>query len=87
MPRTRTHPGEVLSKEFLAPRGMSERQLADAIDLPFKHIHEIICGRRAVTASTATKLARYFQNTPEFWLNLQSAYDLGIERDEGDEPA
>ena len=80
MPRARTHPGEVLRDEFLVPRSMSERQLADAIDLPFKHIHEIICGRRAVTASTASKLARYFRNTPEFWLNLQSAYDRGIER-------
>ena len=66
---------------------MSERQLADAIDLPFKHIHEIVGGRRTMTAGTASKLARHFQNTPEFWLNLQSAYDLEIDRDEGDEPA
>ena len=82
MPPARTHPGQVLSDEFLVPRHMDERALADAIDLPVKHIHEIVRGSQAVTASTASKLARYFQTTREFWLNLQAAYDL---RDEDDE--
>ncbi len=85
MPRIRTHPGEVLREEFLVPREMSQRQLAEAIDLPIKHVREIVCGRRAMTAGTASKLARHFQTTPEFWLNLQAAYDLAIERDEDEE--
>jgi len=82
MPRARTHPGEVLRVEFLMPRHMDERALADAIDLPVKHIREIVRGSQAMTASTASKLARYFQTTPEFWLNLQAAYNLGDEDDE-----
>jgi addiction module HigA family antidote len=86
MPRARTHPGEVLRVEFLMPRHMDERALADAIDLPVKHIREIVRGSQAMTASTASKLARYFQTTPEFWLNLQAAYDLGSEDDEEEEP-
>ncbi len=83
MPRIAAHPGEILHKEFLVPRRMSERQLAEAIDLPVKYVREIVCGRRAVTASTASRLARYFRTTPEFWLNLQAAYDL--ETDETEE--
>ena len=82
MPAARTHPGQVLREKFLVPRHMDERALADAIELPVKHIHEIVRGSQAVTASTASKLARYFQTTREFWLNLQAAYDL---RDEDDE--
>jgi addiction module HigA family antidote len=67
---------------------MDERALADAIDLPVKHIREIVRGSRAMTAGIASKLARYFKTTPEFWLNLQAAYDLGDEDDEdGDAPA
>jgi antitoxin HigA-1 len=85
MPTARAHPGQVLREKFLVPRHMDERALADAIDLPVKHVREIVCGRQAMTASTASKLARYFQTTPEFWLSLQAAYDLNIERDEDDE--
>lgn len=83
VPRIATHPGEILRKEFLVPRSMSERQLAEAIDLPVKHVREIVSGRQAMTAGTASRLARYFRTTPEFWLNLQAAYDL--ETDENEE--
>ena len=86
MPPARSHPGQVLRDKFLVPWHMDERALADAIDLPVKHIHEIVRGSQAVTASTASKLARYFQTRPEFWLNLQAAYDLGSEDDEEEEP-
>jgi len=58
---------------------MDERALADAIDLPVKHIHEIVRGSQAMTAGIAAKLARYFKTTPEFWLNLQATYDRGKE--------
>ena len=85
MPAARTHPGQVLREKFLVPRHMDERALADAIDLPVKHIREIVRGSQAMTASTASKLGRYFQTTPEFWLNLQTAYDLGNEDGEGEE--
>ena len=85
MPAARIHPGQVLREKFLVPRHMDERALADAIDLPVKHVHEILRGRHAMTASTASKLARYFQTTPALWLNLQAAYDLGDEDGEGEE--
>ncbi len=61
---------------------MDERALADAIDLPVKHTREIVRGGPAMTAGIASKLARYFETTPEFWLNLQAAYDLRGEDDE-----
>ena len=83
VPRIAKHPGEILHKEFLVPRSMSERQLAEAIDLPVKHVREIVSGRQAMTAGTASRLASYFRTTPEFWLNLQAAYDL--ETDENEE--
>jgi antitoxin HigA-1 len=85
MPAARTHPGQVLREKFLVPRRMDERALADAIDLPVKHIREIVRGSQAMTGSTASKLARYFQTTPAFWLNLQAAYDLGNEDGEEEE--
>ena len=67
---------------------MDERALADAIDLPVKHAREIVRGSQAMTAGIASKLSRYFKTTPEFWLNLQAAYDLRDEDDEeGDAPA
>jgi antitoxin HigA-1 len=79
MPPARTHPSEVLREKFLAPRRMDDRALADAIDLPVKHIREIVRGSQVMTAGIASKLARCFQTTPEFWLNLQAAYDRGKE--------
>jgi antitoxin HigA-1 len=74
-----------LRDTFLVPRHMDERALADAIDLPVKHIREIVGGRQSITASTASKLGRYFQTPAAFWLNLQAAYDLGNEDGEGEE--
>ena len=75
MPRVRTHPGEVLREEFLAQLGLSVDKLARAIDVPADQITEIVHEERNVTADTALRLAKHFETTPEFWLNLQLAYD------------
>ena len=75
------HPGEVLLEEFLAPVGLSQYRLAKDISVPPRRINEIVHGKRAVTADTALRLARYFSTTPRFWLNLQAQYDLDIETD------
>ncbi len=74
--RIRTHPGEVLREEFMAPLGLSANGLALALRVPATRIGEIVNRRRAVSADTALRLARYFHTTPQFWLNLQTAYDL-----------
>jgi len=74
--RIKTHPGEVLRAEFLDPLGLSANALALALRVPATRIGEIANGRRAVSADTALRLARYFGTTPQFWMNLQSAYDL-----------
>lgn len=76
MPRIRTHPGEVLNEEFMIPSGLSARRLADEIGVPPNRITEIIRERRDVSADTAIRLARRFGTTPQFWMNLQVAYDL-----------
>lgn len=70
------HPGEVLREEFLAPLGMTPHALAVALRVPSPRIHEITRERRAITPDTALRLARYFGTTPEFWMELQSVYDL-----------
>lgn len=75
------HPGEVLLEEFLGPLGLSQYRLARDISVPPRRINEIVHRNRAVTADTALRLARYFSTTERFWLNLQSRYDLEIERD------
>jgi addiction module HigA family antidote len=75
------HPGEILKEEFLIPLGISPYALAKALGVAQTRISEIIHGRRAITADTALRLARYFTTTPEFWMNLQSHYDLETERD------
>jgi addiction module HigA family antidote len=75
------HPGEVLRGDFLAPNKLSASRLAMDIRVPASRIGEIINGRRSVTAQTALRLARYFGTTAEFWLNLQSHYDLEIAKD------
>ncbi|WP_332867692.1 HigA family addiction module antitoxin [Pannus brasiliensis] len=74
--REPTHPGEMLKEEFLEPMGITQRQLADAIGVPYQRVNEIINGRRGITASTALRLAKYFQVSPDFWLNLQIRRDL-----------
>ena len=70
------HPGEVLREDFLTPLHMSANALSVALSVPATRIHEIVKERRAITADTAYRLARYFDTTPEFWLNLQIDYDL-----------
>lgn len=74
------HPGEVLQEEFLDPMGLSQTRVAVAIGVPPRRINEIVLGRRAVTADTALRLARYFGNSPEFWLGLQMDFDLDVAR-------
>jgi len=79
MPRIRTHPGEVLLEDFMQPLGLSANALALALRVPATRIGDIIRAERRVSAGTALRLARYFGTSPEFWLNLQSAYDLSRE--------
>ena len=69
-------PGEVLLEEFMKPLGVSQNKLARDLDVPMDRINKIVHGRRAITADTALRLARYFNTTPEFWLNLQTRYEL-----------
>ena len=75
------HPGEILLKEFLEPMGISQYRVAKDITVPPRRINEIVHGRRAITADTALRLARYFDTTERFWLNLQTRYDLEVEKD------
>ena len=74
--REPTHPGEMLLEEFLKPMGISQRELADAIHVPFQRVNEIVRRRRGVTPSTALRLARYFGMSADFWLNLQLRWDI-----------
>lgn len=74
--RQPTHPGEMLVEEFLHPMEITQRQLADAIHVPYQRINELVNQKRGVTPSTALRLARYFDTTPDFWLNLQTRWDL-----------
>jgi antitoxin HigA-1 len=69
-------PGEALQEEFLKPMAITQYRLAKDIGVPPRRINEIVKGRRAITADTALRLGRYFRMSPEFWLNLQSHYDL-----------
>ena len=78
---TPIHPGEVLLVEFLEPLGLSHYRLAKDLKVPARRINEIVHGDRAVSADTALRLARFFGTSGRFWLNLQAAYDLDIERD------
>ncbi len=71
------HPGEILRDEFLIPLEMSVYQLAKEIHVPRTRLNDIVLGRRSITPDTALRLSRYFDITPEFWLNLQMRYDLG----------
>jgi addiction module HigA family antidote len=75
MPRIRTHPGEILREEYLAPLKMSARELVRAISVPANRISEIVRERRGVTADTALRLGCYFNTDPRFWLNAQVAHD------------
>jgi len=76
------HPGEILREEFLDPMGISQYRLAKDINVDPRRINAIIQGKRAITADTALRLARFFGTSERFWLNLQAQYDLEVERDE-----
>lgn len=73
-------PGEILADEFMQPLGMSANKLAKALAVPTNRISEIIKGRRTISADTALRLSEALGTTPEFWMNLQSAYDIALER-------
>lgn len=75
------HPGEILVEEFLEPLGLTQYRLAMDISVPPRRINEIVLGRRGITADTALRLARYFKTSEQFWLNLQSHFDLEMERE------
>lgn len=75
------YPGEILMEEFLVPFGISQYRLAKDIDVPPRRINEIIHGSRAISADTALRLGKYFKNSPQFWINLQSHYELAVEGD------
>lgn len=75
------HPGEVLLEEFLKPMGLSQYRLAKNTSVPPRRINEIVRGKRAVTADTALRLARFFNTSEDFWMNLQTHYDLAVARD------
>ncbi|MBI1297305.1 HigA family addiction module antidote protein [bacterium] len=71
-----THPGEMLLEEFLIPMELTQRQLADAIHVPYQRVNELVNGKRGVTPGTALRLAKYFGTSPDFWLNLQMRWDV-----------
>jgi len=75
------HPGEFFLKKFLKPMGISQYRLAKDISVPARRINEIVHGNRALSANTALRLAKYFGMSPQFWLNLQSHYEIEVETD------
>lgn len=75
------HPGEILFEEFLKPMNISQYRLAHDINVPPRRINEIVHGKRSITADTALRLGRYFNMSAQFWINLQSHYDLEVELD------
>ncbi len=74
--RTPTHPGEMLLEEFLNPMGLTQRDLADNIRVPYQRVNDIVNGRRGITPSTALRLAKFFNMSADFWMNLQLRWDL-----------
>jgi len=75
------HPGEILLEEFLRPLGVSQYRVAKDTSVPPRRINEIVHGKRAITADTALRLARYFGTSERFWMNLQTRYDLEVQKD------
>lgn len=75
------HPGEVLLEDFLRPLELTQYRLAKSLSVPARRINEIVLGKRAITADTALRLGRFFGTSERFWLNLQTSYDLELERD------
>jgi antitoxin HigA-1 len=76
------HPGEILREEFMAPLKLSMNKVALDLRVPVTRIADIVAERRRITADTALRLARYFKNSPAFWMNLQTRYDLEVAEDE-----
>ena len=76
------HPGEVLLEEFLKPMNLSQNQLASGLGVSPRRINEIVLGKRSVTADTALRLAKYFGTSAQFWLGLQTSYDLDVATDQ-----
>lgn len=74
--RPPTHPGVIIKEDFLVPMGVSQSELAEGIRVPYQRINEVINGKRGITPSTALRLAKFFQNSPDFWMNLQLCHDL-----------
>lgn len=74
--RAPTHPGEMLLEEFLVPMGLTQRDLATALHVPYQRINEIVRGRRGMTPSTALRLAKFFGISADFWMNLQLRWEL-----------
>jgi addiction module HigA family antidote len=85
MPETQklapVHPGEILLEEFLEPMGLSQYRLAKSTSVPARRINEIVHGKRSITADTALRLSRFFGTSELFWLNLQTRYDLEVQKD------
>ena len=75
------HPGEILLEEFLKPMGLSQYRVAKDTGVPPRRINEIVHGKRAITADTALRLGRYFRTSPQFWMNLQTHFDLEVQAD------
>lgn len=75
------HPGEILFEEFLKPMGITKYRLAKDIHVPAQRVGDIVNGKRAISADTALRLARYFKITKEFWMGLQQQYDLAVAED------
>lgn len=76
------HPGEVLLDEFIKPMNLSQNRLAIDIGVDGRRINEIVLGKRAITADTALRLSRFFGNSPQFWMGLQTQYDLDVAEDQ-----
>lgn len=72
------HPGEILLEDFMEPLGISQNQLARDINVPVSRVNEIVNGTRGITAETALKLGKYFNMSAEFWMNLQTGYDMRV---------
>ena len=78
---TPIHPGEILMKEFLEPMGITQYRLAKDISVVPRRVNEIVHGKRAITADTALRLSRYFSTSEKFWMNLQTRYDMELQKD------
>lgn len=75
------YPGEILLEDYLKPLGLSQNQIARDLGIPVQRINEIVNGKRSITMDTALRLARYFNTSPQFWLNMQTHYDLETAKD------